>query len=213
MKSKRQARRIRRSKYLEDVKKIKKEIELPSKEQVIAERERIRVGRRFRRTFGSTVGILLIAAAVAILIATLVLPVFRIFGTSMTPTLTEGQMVAAVKTENLKRGDLVAFYYNNKILVKRVIATAGEWVNIDAEGNVFIDDKLIDEPYLKEKSLGECDIELPYQVPDQRIFVMGDHRDVSVDSRTTAIGCISQEQIAGKLILRIWPLRSFGKIK
>ncbi len=168
---------------------------------------------RYRQTMRNVIFLLITAAAAAVLIATLVLPVFRIYGSSMTPTLNEGEMAAAVKTENLKQGDLVAFYYNNKILVKRVIATGGEWVNIDENGNVYVNDELLDEPYVREKSLGECNIELPYQVPNNRIFVMGDHRSVSVDSRTTAIGCISEEQIAGKLLFRIWPLSEIGVLK
>ncbi len=168
---------------------------------------------RYRQTMRNVIFLLITAAAAAVLIATLVLPVFRIYGSSMTPTLSEGQMVVALKTENLKKGDLVAFYYNNKILTKRVIATEGEWVDIDRDGNVYVNGELLDEPYVNEKSLGECNIELPYQVPDSRIFVMGDHRNVSVDSRSTAIGCISQEQIVGKLEFRIWPLNMIGTVK
>ncbi len=168
---------------------------------------------RYRQTMRNVIFLLITAAAAAVLIATLVLPVFRIYGSSMTPTLSEGQMVVALKTENLKKGDLVAFYYNNKILTKRVIATEGEWVDIDKDGNVYVNGELLDEPYVMEKSLGECNIELPYQVPDSRIFVMGDHRNVSVDSRSNAIGCISQEQIVGKLEFRIWPLNMIGTVK
>ncbi len=168
---------------------------------------------RYRQTMRNIIILLITAAAVAVLIATLLMPVFRIYGSSMTPTLGEGELVVAVKTEDLKKGDLVAFYYNNKILVKRVIATSGDWVDIDDEGNVYVNNELLDEPYVQEKSKGECNIELPYQVPDERIFVMGDHRSVSVDSRTTAIGCVSQEQIAGKLVFRIWPLSEIGFIE
>ncbi len=167
---------------------------------------------RYRHTMRNIIFLLVTAAAAAVLIATLLLPVFRIYGSSMTPTLQEGEMTVAVKQENLKQGDLVAFYYNNKILVKRVIATAGQWVNIDSNGNVYVDGELLDEPYVQGKSLGECDIDLPYQVPDERIFVMGDHRNVSMDSRLSAIGCVSQDQIAGKLVFRIWPLNRLGKI-
>lgn len=152
-------------------------------------------------------------AAAAVLIATLVLPIFRIVGTSMSPTLEEGSIALALKDKNVHQGDLVAFYYNNRVLVKRVIATSGEWVSIDANGNVFVNDQLLDEPYLKEKSLGSCDLDFPYQVPDGTVFVMGDHRDVSIDSRTKAMGCISGDEMIGKLWIRIWPLKQFGAVR
>ncbi|MDL2235529.1 signal peptidase I [Christensenellaceae bacterium OttesenSCG-928-L17] len=164
------------------------------------------------RVLRSTVSLLIVVAAVAILISSLMLPVFRMYGSSMTDTLYDGEIVAAVKGSNFVSGDIIAFYYNNEILVKRVIATAGQWVDIDAEGNVYVDEVMLDEPYVTDKALGDCNITLPYQVPDGRIFVMGDHRVVSLDSRNTAIGCIAQEQIAGKLVLRVWPFDAFGRI-
>ncbi|KIR03178.1 Signal peptidase I [Lachnospiraceae bacterium TWA4] len=188
-------------------------LEIPTLEQVEKELERLRYSSRYRSILRSTVNTLIVAIAIAIIIATLILPIFRIYGTSMTPTLVEGDMVAATKTERPNRGDLIAFYYNNKILVKRVIAIPGEWVNIDKDGNVYVNDKLLDEPYIKQKALGQCDIKLPYQVEQGRYFVMGDLRDVSIDSRTTSIGCIPQEQITGRLILKIWPLNRLGLIR
>ena len=130
----------------------------------------------------------------------------------MNPTLTEGNIVVSVKGTDLKQGDLVVFYYENKVLVKRYIAGPGQWVDIDDSGNVYVDGELLDEPYLSEKALGECDIELPYQVPDGRIFVMGDHRSTSVDSRSTSVGCISEEQLIGKIVFRVWPLPEFGPV-
>ncbi len=187
--------------------------EAPTIEQLESALAAERYKRRYRQTMRNVIFILITAAAVSILIATLVLPVFRIYGSSMAPTLTEGNMIVAIRTDNLKQGDLVAFYYNNKILVKRVIATSGDWVDIDSEGNVYVNDELLDEPYVQQKALGECDITLPYQVPDERIFVMGDHRDVSIDSRSTAIGGIAGEQIAGKIVLRIWPLNEIGIVE
>jgi len=160
----------------------------------------------------STIYTLITVAAVAILVATLWLPVLQIYGASMTPVLQDGDIIVSVKTSDFEPGDIISFYYNNKILVKRVIARSGEWVNIDQDGNVYINDTLLDEPYLDEKAFGDCNIELPYQVPDSKVFVMGDHRSSSVDSRNTAVGCVGQEQIVGKIIFRIWPINWFGKL-
>jgi signal peptidase I len=142
------------------------------------------------------------------------LPTFKIYGQSMSPTLNEGDVVVATKSASYNRGDLVAFSYNNKVLTKRVIGCPGDWVDIDANGNVSINGETIDEPYLQAgaKSLGQCDISLPYQVPEDTYFVMGDERSVSVDSRLTQVGCIPRDQIVGKLALRVWPLGSFGVV-
>ena len=166
--------------------------------------------RRFGRALRSVIATLITVAAIAVLIAQSLLPVLRIYGSSMNPTLSQGNVVVAVKSSSFKTGDIVAFYWNNKILIKRAIAMPGDWVDIDDEGNVSVNGKVIDEPYLKEKALGQCDITLPYQVPDSGIFVMGDNRSVSVDSRSTTIGVVSDEQIVGKIVFRIWPLNSLG---
>ena len=146
------------------------------------------------------------------LVATLFLPILQIYGTSMTPTLSEGEIVVSVKGASFERGDIISFYYNNKILVKRVIAFEGEYINIDDEGNVYINNKIIDEPYLTEKAFGECDLKLPYQVPAGKIFVLGDHRSTSVDSRSSVMGCVSEEQIVGKIAFRVWPFDRLGEI-
>ena len=161
----------------------------------------------------STVYLLITVAAVAILVAVLWLPVLEIYGNSMSPTLENGQIVLSVKTDDMQTGQVLAFYYNNKILVKRVIAQAGDWVNIDGDGNVYVNGTVLDEPYLPDKALGECNIELPYQVPESHVFVMGDHRSTSIDSRNTAVGCVSVDQIVGRLVMRIWPLSDFGAIQ
>lgn len=190
-----------------------KQIERPDKEALKKELKRVRYKQRYRSTMLNTIYILIIVAAIAILVATLFLPVLQIYGSSMTPTLHDEDIVVSVSTAELERQDVIAFYYNNKILVKRVIATAGEWINIDKDGYVYVDGHSIEEPYVDSRSLGECDVEFPYQVPEGRVFVMGDHRSVSIDSRSSAVGCVAEEQIVGKLVLRIWPLNKFGKIK
>ena len=182
-------------------------------DQLERELRRERHRRSYRSTLLSTVSALVIVAAVAVLVSMLALPVLQVVGESMTPLLHQGEIVIAPRGTAFQKGDVIAFYFNNKILVKRVIANAGEWVNIDADGNVFINDEPLEEPYLTEKALGDCNIALPYQVPDGKIFVMGDHRSTSSDSRNTAVGCVAQEQIVGRVMLRVWPLSEFGAIK
>lgn len=194
------------------LRKSKKILERPSIELLEAEIRSTKYKRRYREVFKSTIYALITVAAVAVLVATLWLPVMQTYGSSMAPTLNNGEIIFSVKTKELNQGDIVAFYYNNKILVKRVIAGPGEWVDIDADGNVYVNQQLLLEPYLTEKALGNGDVELPYQVPDGKYFVMGDHRATSADSRHTAVGCISLEQIVGKIIFRIWPLEQIGPI-
>ncbi|MEF2877283.1 MAG: signal peptidase I [Blautia sp.] len=179
-------------------------------EQLEQELKREIYKKRYRRVLRSTVYTLITVAAAAVLAATLLLPVLRIYGTSMTPTLENGDIVAAVKGSKFERGNIIAFWLNNKILVKRVIAQPGEWVDIDEDGNVSVNGEPLKEPYLAEKALGECDIDLPYQVPEGRIFVMGDHRSTSLDSRNSTVGCVAEEQIVGKLMFQIWPIEGFG---
>jgi signal peptidase I len=184
--------------------------EMPTSEQLEGELKRIKYLGRYRSLLRSTIFVLITVAAVAVLVATLLLPVLQIYGSSMTPSLSEGDIVVSVKGFDFDRGDIVSFYYNNKILVKRVIAFQGEWVNIDKDGNVYINNVPLDEPYLVERAVGECDIELPYQVPDGKIFVMGDHRSTSVDSRSTTVGCVAEEQIVGRIVFRVWPVGKLG---
>lgn len=184
----------------------------PTIQQLEAELGRVRYRRRYGTVLRSTVFTLITVSAIAVLIATLWLPVLQIYGTSMTPTLENGQIVVSIKSGTFETGDLVVFRYNNKILVKRLVAKAGDWVDIDTDGTVYVNDKPLEEPYLNEKALGECDLQLPYQVPESRMFVMGDHRSVSVDSRSTTVGCVAEEQIVGKIVLRVWPLDQFGKV-
>ena len=191
----------------------KKQAQVPEIPELERELKRERYNRRYRRTLKSTIYTLITVAAVAILVATLWLPVLEIYGSSMAPTLNDGQIVLSWKTDKLETGQIVAFYYNNKILVKRVIAQSGDWVNIDGEGTVYVNGQQLEEPYLADKALGECDIELPYQVPENRVFVMGDHRSTSIDSRSTAVGCVAEDQIVGRLIMCVWPFADFGTIE
>ncbi len=179
-------------------------------EQLKEELHRVKYRNRYKRVLRSTVSTLVVVAAIAVLVATIWMPVLQIYGASMTPTLEEGDIVVSVKGTDFQTGELVCFYVGNKLLVKRYIAGPGQWVDIDEEGNVYVDDKLLAEPYIAEKALGDCNIKLPYQVPDNRIFCLGDHRATSVDSRNTAVGCVSEEQIVGKIIFRVWPLDNFG---
>ena len=196
------------------MKPIRKEpVDYPSVEQLEAELKRVKYRSRYRAVLRSTLYMLIVVAAVAVLVATIWMPVLQIYGGSMTPTLNEGDIVVSIKGSDFEPGDLVAFYLGNKILVKRCIAGPGQWVDIDEDGNVSVDGKPLEEPYLTEKSLGGSNIELPYQVPDNRYFCMGDHRSTSVDSRHTEIGCVSEEQIVGKIVFRVFPLREFGKLK
>ena len=187
--------------------------ELPTTDAVEKELRREQYKQLYKKTLKSTVFALLTAAAAAILVATLWLPVLQIFGSSMTPTLQEGEIVVSVKANTMSPGDVVAFYYGNKVLIKRYIAGPGSWVNIDEAGNVYVDGQLLDEPYVQERALGDCNIELPYQVPEDRWFVLGDHRATSVDSRNSTVGCISSEQIIGQIVYRVWPMPAFGEIE
>lgn len=185
----------------------------PSLEEVSEELARVRSGRKYRKTLRSTVYVLVTVAAFAVLVATLWMPVLEVYGTSMSPSLNEGELVASVKSGKFDTGDVIAFYYNNKILVKRVIAGPGDWVDIQDDGTVLVNGTVLDEPYVEELAFGDTDIDLPYQVPEGRWFVMGDHRSVSVDSRSKAVGPVASEQVVGRLVYRLWPLDSIGMVE
>lgn len=189
-----------------------KTLPVPELDSLKAELARVEYRSHYRSVLRSTTYILIVVAAVAVLIATVWLPILQIYGTSMTPTLKEKDVVVALKSADFEQGDLVAFYIGNKILVKRCIAGPGQWVNIDQDGNVYVDGVMLTEPYIAEKSFGECNITLPYQVPENRWFCLGDHRVSSIDSRHNTVGCIADEQIVGKILFRVWPLKDFGGV-
>ncbi|WP_303974784.1 signal peptidase I [Streptococcus merionis] len=193
--------------------KKRRQLELPETKAIQSAYQEVLYRNRFLESVKSTFFMLLVVAAIAVLVAVLFLPILKIYGDSMDGTLDNGDIVVSVKSSHFKTGDVLAFYYNNNVLVKRVIATSGQWVDMDEEGNVYVDNQYVEEPYLAKKAYGETDITLPYQVPDDRLFVMGDNRQISIDSRNSAVGTVSQEQIVGKLVFRVWPLKDIGFIK
>ena len=193
--------------------KKKKEVSLPTKRQVETERKRYRRQKAYNKALRGTVYVLTIVAAVAVLIATLILPVLQIEGTSMEPTLSNGDIVLLTKTTRFKRGELCGFTWNNKLGIKRVIGLPGDWIEMDVDGNVWLNGEQLDEPYVQQKALGECDLEFPFQVPPEQYFVMGDMRESSIDSRNTLIGCIPKDQIVGKVFFKIWPFKSIQFFK
>ena len=181
---------------------------LPTKKQVETERKRYRRQKAYNKALSGTVYVLTIVAAVAVLIATLVLPVLQIEGTSMSPTLANGDIVLLTKTTSFDRGELCGFSWNNKLLIKRVIGLPGDWIEIDTDGTVYLNGEQLDEPYAEQLAVGECDLEFPFQVPQEQYFVLGDMRESSIDSRNTLIGCVAKDQIVGKVFFRIWPFKT-----
>ena len=186
----------------------KRTASLPTKQQVETERKRYRRQKAYNKALSGTIYVLTIVAAVAVLIATLVLPVLQIEGTSMEPTLVNGDIVLLTKTTNFGRDDLCGFSWNNKLLIKRVIGLPGDWIEIDTDGTVYLNGEKLDEPYAQQLAMGECDLEFPFQVPQEQYFVLGDMRESSIDSRNTLIGCVEKDQIVGKVFSRIWPFKT-----
>ena len=191
-------------------KSAKKKVSVPSLTEIQRERKRIRRKDYYKQALRGTVAVLVVVAAVAVLIATLFLPILQISGDSMSPTLEHDEIVLLLKTKKFDRGDLIGFYYQGKILLKRVIALPEDEVAIDADGNVYVNGELLEEPYVTDKGLGDCDLEFPYKVPADGYFVMGDRRSNSVDSRNSVVGSIPQEDIIGKVFIRVWPFSRFG---
>ena len=180
----------------------------PTKQQVETERKRYRRQKAYNKALSGTIYVLTIVAAVAVLIATLVLPVLQIEGTSMEPTLVNGDIVLLTKTTNFGRGELCGFSWNNKLLIKRVIGLPGDWIEIDTDGTIYLNGEKLDEPYAQQLAMGECDLEFPFQVPQEQYFVLGDMRESSIDSRNTLIGCVEKDQIVGRVFFRIWPFKT-----
>ncbi|MBQ1263811.1 MAG: signal peptidase I [Oscillospiraceae bacterium] len=185
-----------------------KTVSLPTKRQVETERRRYRRKKAYNKALGGTLYVLTIVAAIAVLVATLVLPVLQIEGTSMAPTLVNGDIVLLTKTASFERGELCGFSWNNKLLIKRVIGIPGDWIEMDADGTVYRNGEKLDEPYAEQLAVGECDLEFPFQVPQEQYFVLGDMRESSIDSRNTLIGCVAKEQFVGKVFFRVWPLKT-----
>lgn len=190
----------------------KKIIDLPTSGQLGAELKRLRRKRSFNKNLRNTVGALIVIAALDVIISSAFLPVFRVTGSSMSPTLANDDVVLCIRTSHYKRGDIVAFHYNNKVLLKRVIGLPGDIIEISEDGTVSVNGGELEEDYISGKALGECDIEMPYKVPENRLFVMGDHRAVSIDSRSTAVSCVAYENVLGKVLMRVYPLKSFGRV-
>ena len=187
----------------------KRDFWVPSSEEVQEEMQRIKSQGRFSQALKSTFGTVIVVAAIAVLVAAIFLPVLRITGTSMEPLFMPGDILVAYKTDNLKRGEICTFYYNNKLIVKRVIALGGDTVDISEDGLVSVNGNELNEPYVQKNTLGLCDLEFPFEVPLGQMFLLGDNRETSVDSRSGDFGCISVEEVLGRVFLRVWPFDSF----
>ena len=180
------------------------------KQELLRENER----KRYGYTLRNTIYILIVVAAVAVLLSAYLISVLRVEGVSMSPNLEDADLVIAVHTKEFEPGEIVGFYYNNRILLKRVIGSPGDTVDMDADGNLFVNGVMLEEPYLSEKDYGDyTDVGFPYQVPEKRFFVVGDNRKESIDSRSGTIGTITSDQVVGKIVLRIWPLSGFGGVR
>ena len=210
---KKDLRHLKRKELIDLIDKMQTDSDLVSNEEVKEELGRLKERERYLKKVQKTLSILVVVAAISVLVATLWIPVLKIYGSSMDPTLENGQIVVSIKTKKLKSGDVVAFWQGNKLLVKRVIASPGQKVDIDVNGKVFVDGKAISESYLDSESLGNTDIDFPHQVEESRWFCMGDNRESSIDSRSAVIGDISKEQIEGKVLFSVWPLNKIGIVK
>lgn len=210
---KKDLRHLKRKELIDLIDKMQTDSDLVSNDEVKEELSRLKERERYLKKVQKTLSILVVVAAISVLVATLWMPVLKIYGSSMDPTLENGQIVVSIKTKKLKSGDVVAFWQGNKLLVKRVIASPGQKVDIDVNGKVFVDGKAIHESYVDSESLGNTDIDFPHQVEESRWFCMGDNRESSIDSRSAVIGDVSKEQIEGKVLFSVWPLNKIGIVK
>lgn len=183
-----------------------RQVSLPSPEQVSRAYQQDQYRKRYKRAFISTLSVLAVIAAVAVLVSTLFLPVIQVSGNSMEPTLSDGDVLVLLKSKSYERSQLCCISWQNKMLLKRIIGLPGDVVSIDTEGNVTVNGVLLDEPYVSDKTLGECDVTFPCQVPEGKVFVLGDHRSTSIDSRSSEIGCVDQDQIVGFVLFQVWPI-------
>lgn len=187
--------------------------DLPTIEQIEAELKKENTKKEYNKVLRTTIFVLLVVTAAAVIITVLMFPVLEIKGDAMNATLRNGDFIVTGKAAEYSRGDVIAFYYNNTLLVKRIIAVGGDEVDIDEDGNVTVNGQAISEPYVTGKTLGECNVTFPYSVPSDEFFVLGDNRAMSVDSRNTALGTVTQDLIVGKLLFRVWPFGAIGGIK
>ena len=210
---KKDLRHLKRKELIDLIDKMQTDGDLVSNEDVKEELSRLKEREKYLNNLRKAFSVLVVVAAISVLVATLWMPVLKIYGSSMNPTLENGQLVVSVKTKKLKSGDVVAFWQGNKLLVKRVIAGPGQKVDIDVNGKVSVDGKVISETYLDNESLGNTDIDFPHQVEESRWFCMGDNRESSIDSSSAVIGDVSKEQVEGKVLFSVWPLNKIGIVK
>ena len=185
---------------------------LPELNEIESEMSQVRSKGRFRQSLKGTFGALVVVVAIAVIIAFILLPVLKITnGHNMEPGFQTGDIILLQKTSKAEKGDVCAFYFNNKLLLRRVIAGEGDKVEIDEQGYVKVNGEFLEEDgYISEHALGQCDIDFPFHVPAGQYFVMGDNRDFAFDSRATNFGCVSQEEIYGKPMARIYPFDRFA---
>ncbi len=154
--------------------------------------------------------VVIITVSLLLNLFTFIMPVVKYYGSSMSPTLEDGQILIVSKVSEIGNGDIIAFYYNNKVLVRRVVATENQQISVDIFGTVTVDGEELVEPYIGNKTLGQCNLDFPYNVPSGSLFVLGDNREVAMDSRLEEIGTVTEDRLIGKIVFSINP---FGAIE